>query len=93
MRSDPEFFALPSAQIFYLPEYLSQVGKSISLPPLTASLDQLARDGQPTAVLFCFDVPLEDASLHWVYWNAGEFRICPPKIGERVELPDAGVPF
>ena len=94
VRSDPEFFALPSAQIFYLPEYLSQVGKSISLPPLAASVDQLARDGQPTAVLFRFDVPLEDASLHWVYWNAGEFRaFVPPKIGERVELPDAGVPF
>jgi hypothetical protein len=94
VRSDPEFFALPSAQIFYLPEYLSHVGKSISLPPLTATIEQLAGDRQPTAVLFRFDIPLEDASLHWIYWNAGEFReFVPPKIGERVELPDAGVPF
>ena len=94
VRSDSEFFALPSAQIFYLPDYLSQVGKSISLPPVTATIDQLAGDGQPTAVRFHFDVPLEDGSLHWIYWHAGEFcEFVPPKVGEQVTLPDAGVPF
>jgi hypothetical protein len=58
------------------------------------SVEVLAVDGRgfPVETAFEFDVPLEDASLKWLYWEweaeaEGPFRpFAVPPVGATVEL-------
>jgi len=43
-------------------------------------------DGRPAEVLVQLHKPLEDPSLHWVRWDV---PFVPPKVGQRVVLPEA----
>jgi hypothetical protein len=36
---------------------------------MTATVARVGDQGFPVEVLFTFDVPLEDASLRWLWWD------------------------
>lgn len=51
------------------PGYPLQVGQRVTLPGMTARVQRVDSRGFPVEVTFDFDVPLEDASLHWLWWD------------------------
>lgn len=64
------------------------VGRQIKLTGMTAEILSTTADGRPAEVAFRFDVPLEDQSLRWLQWRAGEFvPFIPPPVGESRVLP------
>jgi len=65
------------------------VGQRISLPRLDVEILAVDERGLPLELAFTFDVPLEDASLKWLYWNWGKKRYKAfdvPAIGETMRL-------
>jgi len=51
------------------PRHPLRVGQRVTLPGMTAEVRQVDDRGFPLAVAFEFDVPLEDASLRWLWWD------------------------
>lgn len=65
-----------------------KVGDRVVLTGMTATVTAVTADGRPAEAEFRFDVPLEDASLRWLWWRDGEFApFTPPAVGEQIELP------
>ena len=63
-----------------------QVGEQVHLARMTATI-LAVEDGRPTRVAFRFETPLEDSSLRWLRFRAGEFvPWTPPDVGEEVTL-------
>jgi hypothetical protein len=63
------------------------VGQRVELTGMVAEVGTLTSDGRPDQVSFTFDVPLEDPSLRWLWWNDGGFApFVPPPVGATVEL-------
>ena len=63
------------------------VGQRVELTGMTAKVLTLTSDGRPDQVSFTFDVPLEDSSLRWLWWDERGFApFVPPSVGETVEL-------
>jgi len=65
------------------------VGQRISLPRLDVEILAVDERGLPLELAFTFDVPLEDASLKWLYWHWGKKRYRAfdvPAIGETMRL-------
>ncbi len=61
------------------------VGQRIRWPAFDATILEITPDGRPANVRFQFDVPLEDPSLRWVYWQDGVLQGFPvPAVGETV---------
>ena len=66
------------------------VGERVILTRMVATVTAVTADGRPAEASFRFDVPLEDASLRWLWWHAGEFRpFTPPAVGQTLEIPPA----
>jgi len=66
------------------------VGERVVLTGMTATVTAITADGRPAEAAFRFDVPLEDASLRWLWWQDGEFRpFTPPAVGQTLEIPAA----
>jgi hypothetical protein len=64
-----------------------RAGEEVELPGMVATVLEAGADGRPRSVAFRFPVRLEDASLRWLKWHAGEFvAFEPPRPGEAVEL-------
>jgi hypothetical protein len=62
-----------------------RVGDSVALTGMTATVTAITDDGRPAEAAFRFAVPLEDASLRWIWWHDGAFRtFVPPAVGESV---------
>ena len=62
------------------------VGDRVDLKGMTATVLAVT-GGRPRRVAFRFEVPLEDASLHWLRFQEGEFvPWTPPEVGEEVIL-------
>ncbi len=78
----------------YFYRYLSDVrgtahplraGDKVTLPGMTVKVEKVDERGFPVAVLFRFDVPLEDASLRWLWWDWDDDVYRPfdlPAVGE-----------
>jgi len=63
-------------------------GEQVVLTGMTATVTAVTRDGRPAEAEFRFAVPLEDASLRWLWWHDGEFRpFSLPAVGETMEVP------
>ncbi len=60
------------------------LGQTISLTGLTITISKITPDKRIGEATFRFAVPLEDPSLHWIYWNAKTWKY------ERFILPDIG---
>ncbi|MBN1359875.1 MAG: hypothetical protein JW993_04755 [Sedimentisphaerales bacterium] len=86
------------ADFVYFYRYLSDVrgtgpplrtGDEVTLPGMTARVEQVDEKGAPAAVRFEFDVPLEDRSLRWLWWDWDEdvYRLFHlPAVGEAKRL-------
>ncbi|HEV2972423.1 MAG TPA: hypothetical protein VGY55_20795 [Pirellulales bacterium] len=94
VRPDSGFFSMPASRLGYSREHPPVPGQTFSLPSMRITIVEMTPDARPAAVLFQFNVPLEDASLQWVYWESGSFReFRPPRVGGAVRLPASGLPF
>jgi hypothetical protein len=63
------------------------VGEKIHVARMTATILTVTADGRPQKVEFRFETALEDPSLRWLRFQAGEFLPWnPPAIGETVIL-------
>ncbi len=70
------------------PHHPMSLGERVELTDMTATVTALTEGGRPAEVSFEFRVPLEDASLRFLYWNDEEFApFTPPPVGESVHLP------
>jgi hypothetical protein len=71
----------------HLPMFL---GQRVELTGVTVEVTALTPDNRPAEASFSFDVPLEDPSLRWLFWEDGSFvPFTPPAAGETVKLPPA----
>lgn len=64
-------------------------GQRITLPRMDVEVLAVDERGLPVEAAFEFDVPLEDGSLKWLYWDWGKKRYKPfvtPQVGQTVEL-------
>jgi hypothetical protein len=94
VRPDSGFFSTPMSGLGYSRRSPATQGQTISLPSMRITIVEMTTDARPAAVLFQFNVPLEDVSLQWVCWESGvwrEFR--PPAVGGVIRLPASGLPF
>jgi hypothetical protein len=71
------------------PAHPLTVGQRVRLPGMTAQVQRMDRRGFPVEVAFKFDVPLEDASLRWLWWDwdrdiYASFEV--PALGETARL-------
>jgi hypothetical protein len=73
-----------------------KTGQKTELSNMSADIVNVNTDGQPTAVRFDFDIPLDDSSLRWLQWKwkksgfgyYSTFEV--PDVGEKLDL---GGPF
>jgi hypothetical protein len=94
VRPDGGFFMTIPSRLGYSREHRMLAGQIISLPSMKITIVEMTSDARPAAVLFQFNMPLEDASLQWVCWDSGKFRkFTPPTVDESVRLPASGLPF
>lgn len=69
--------------------YPLRLGQRVRLPKMTAEVLALDERNSPTEVALTFDVPLEDASLKWLWWDWDHHCYKPfevPRAGETVRL-------
>ena len=70
------------------------LGQRIELTGMIIEVTELTDDGRPLEVSFRFEVPLEDPSLRWLWWNQDHFEpFVPPAIGETIGFPRAKLPL
>ena len=66
------------------------LGQRVKLTGVTVEVTALTPDNRPAEATFSFDVPLEDPSLRWLFWEDGSFvPFTLPAVGKTVELPPA----
>ena len=64
-------------------------GQRITLPGLTVEVLAVDEAGSPSEAAFAFDVPLEDRTLRWIYWDWPRRHFVvfsPPPVGQVVRL-------
>ncbi len=69
-----------------------KAGHLVRLPGMSVRVIALDEHSMPTEVLFTFNVPLEDATLHWVRWDWDQgcyVPFEPPVIGHTTLLRSA----
>jgi hypothetical protein len=72
----------PAQQLVRSPSLPFTPGDTFPRPSMTVTVDEVTPDGRPSAVTYRFAVPLEDPTLRWLVWRAGEL--------EPFEIPAAG---
>jgi len=73
-------------RLFRNEQYPLKVGDQVHMARMTANVLTIENE-RPKVVAFRFEVPLEDASLRWVRFQAGKFvPWTPPPVGEAVTL-------
>lgn len=71
------------------PGYPLRAGDRICLDRMTVEVRAVDGTGLPREVAFEFEVPLEDASLRWLWWDWDRRRyraFTPPAVGATVAL-------
>jgi len=82
-------------RLFRNEQHPLQLGETVDLARVTATV-LYVEDERPHVVAFRFETPLEDPSLRWLRFQAGEYvPWTPPLVGEEVTLrpdwePDLG---
>ena len=88
LRYEDGPFIGPLGTLWRGPDRPMFAGQLVELQGMTAEVLEITVSGEPHAVLFRFDVPLEDPSLRWVQWEDGVFvPFAPPAVGDIVRLP------
>ena len=87
VRPEAGFMPLILDKLFRGDDYPLQPGEQVKLTGLTVQVTKLTDDHRPAEAVFHFDVPLEDPSLRWLYFDEGDFLpFIPPAVAETVEL-------
>ncbi len=74
-------------------KYPLKIGEQVYLARMTATVLTI-EDERPKNVGFSFETPLEDESLRWVQFQAGEYvPWTPPAVGEEVTLEGPAWPL
>jgi hypothetical protein len=60
-------------QLFRNQKHPLQIGEQVHLPRMTATVLNVTEDRRPQKVAFRFEASLEDSSLRWLHFQAGEF--------------------
>ncbi|GEM_PF-201725 len=71
------------------PGHPLKAGDRVCLERMTAEVRAVDERGVPVEVAFAFDVPLEDPSLKWLWWDWDKHRydaFIPPPVGGSVTL-------
>lgn len=88
IRPDLGYLSWMFDQLFRGPQVPMAEGQLVELTGMTVEITAMTPDNRPAEATFRFTVPLEDASLRWLYWKDGEFvPFAVPAIGAMVELP------
>jgi hypothetical protein len=94
VRPDNGFFSTTTSRLGYDPNHPPLPGQTLSLPSMKITILEMTPDARPAAVLFQFNVPLEDPSLQWISYQSFSFQeFHPAPIGTAVRLPASGLPF
>lgn len=89
LRPDKGYLWWPFDEGFRSKEYPMTLGERVELSGLTVEVTALTDDGRPAEATFHFAVPLEDASLRWLQWDADHrayVPFTPPPVGQTVRL-------
>ena len=74
-------------RLFRSEQHPLQLGETVAIARMTATVVSVREDGRPQTVAFRFDAPLEDSSLRWLCFQTGEYIPWhPPPVGEEVKL-------
>ena len=94
IRPEAGYLASFSSLLFRDSYHPMSAGETVKLSGMTVTVSELNARGRPAEATFDFDVPLEDASLQWVYWKDKAFRVFElPAVGQSVTIPRGGLPF
>jgi hypothetical protein len=89
LEVEPEngYLGLFLDQLFRNQQHPLRLGEQVQLPRMTATVLDVTEDGRPQKVAFRFEASLEDSSLRWLHFQAGEFvPWMPPPVGEKAIL-------
>jgi hypothetical protein len=84
VERDAGWFITTFEMVFWDPDHRWSIGETREQGGMRAEIREITRDGRPRAVLFTFDVPLEDASVRWMKIDP-EHKLVPvsiPGVGE-----------
>jgi hypothetical protein len=88
IRADGGYIGWSFERLFRDERHPMHIGEQVVLTGMTATVTALTADSRPAEAEFRFNVPLEDASLRWLWWHAGEFQPFPlPPVGATMEAP------
>ena len=92
IRPQRGFLSWAFERLFRNEQHPLRTGDRIELTGMTVEVLSLTDDTRPAEAAFRFTVPLEHASLRWLWWKDGEYLpFTPPAVGTTVEL-DPGQP-
>ena len=78
------------SRLFRSPDLPMPPGTLIELPELRVTIVDVDERGDPVAIRFELERPLEDDGYVWVRWREGEYvPFTPPPVGETVEIEAA----
>jgi hypothetical protein len=87
IRPMESFMSTAGSRLLRGEDYPMSVGDRVELTGLTIEVTAVTTDGRPAEAAFRFAVPLEDPSLRWLQWTAGNFvAFTPPAIGSSIEI-------
>jgi hypothetical protein len=90
VRPDWGYLGTPADDLCRDKRHPLALGEKVELTGVTVEVTDLTEDGRPAEATFRFAVPLEDASLRWLFWQEGEFvPFTPPDVGQSLHLPAA----
>jgi hypothetical protein len=88
VRPSRGFWVDGADRIFRGSRYPMKLGEKVELSDMTATITELAEEGNPAAVEFTFREPLESASYLWMRWDQHQCKtFAPPRVGETITLP------
>jgi hypothetical protein len=80
--------------LFRGPDRPLRAGEAVALGDMRIEVAEVGEAGNPMAVVYRFNEPLEHESYNWVKWEDGVYvPFEPPAIGEVVDLPATRSPL
>jgi hypothetical protein len=91
VRPEQGYLRLPLDRVFRNEHRAMAEGQRVDLTGMSAEVVAMTEDGRPAEVVFRFDVPLEDPSLRWLYFQRGRFEPWTPlAAGQSVTIRIGG---
>lgn len=86
--------ASPLLELYRARDRAMPAGTRVQLDGLTIEVVATTADGRPTRARFAFDTSLDDPRLRWMAWSGrGYTPFAVPRVGERVPVAPARIPF